>query len=351
MLADYFDDYARRYQPYKGGSWCYEDGLLYRGLEAWHHQTGEARWLDHLRRLTDPQIGQDGSLKGYGLSDYNIDNILPGRTLLYLHGLTGDSHYMKAADLLARQLQTQPRTQSGVYWHKLRYPWQIWLDGLYMGQPFRIAHAQARGDAGGVSDSLAQLDTALETLRDPASGLYWHAYDEAREQPWADPATGFNRAFWARAIGWLAMALVDVADLVGDDFAPLRDRTITLLDRIAALRTADGIWWQVMDQPDLDGNYSETSASAMFTYALLRGADLGLNVVPDGLVTTLVTRCLRPRAGGGQEMVDICEVAGLGWYENRFRDGSAAYYLTEARVADDIKGVGPLMMATALMQR
>ena len=349
MLIEYFDDYAGRYQPYKGGRWCYEDGLLYRGLELWHNQTGDARWLDHIHRLADQQIGADGSLTGYELSDYNIDNILPGRTLLFMHALTGEARYMKAADLLARQLQTHPRTKSGVYWHKLRYPWQIWLDGLYMGQPFRIAHAQAKGDADAVADSLAQLDTALDTLFDPASGLYWHAYDEAREQPWADPKTGFNKAFWARAIGWLAMALVDVADLVGADFAPLKDRTIALLDRIKALRLPDGIWLQVIDRPDLDGNYPETSASAMFTYALLRGAGLGLVTVPDGLASTLMKHALQPKPGGGHEMVDICEVAGLGWYENRFRDGSAEYYLTEARVADDIKGVAPLMMAAALM--
>lgn len=351
MLAEYFDDYARRYQPYKGGSWCYEDGCLYRGLELWHIETGEARWLEHLHRLADAQIGSDGSLTGYGLSHYNIDNILPGRALLYLHGLTGETRYMEAADLLARQLKTHPRTESGVYWHKLRYPWQIWLDGLYMGQPFRIAHAQAKGDVVGVADSLAQLDTALDTLVDRASGLYWHAYDEAREQPWADPETGFNKAFWARAIGWLAMALVDVADLVGDDFAPLKDRTTALLNRTAALRMTDGIWLQVIDRSDLDGNYPETSASAMFTYALLRGARLGLVTVPDGLANTVMTHALQPKAGGGHEMVDICEVAGLGWYESRFRDGSAEYYLTEARVADDIKGVGPLMMAAALMPR
>lgn len=351
MLAEFLDDYARRYQPYKGGKWCYEDGCLYRALELWHVETGEARWLDHLHRLVDPQISPEGDLLDYGLSDYNIDNILPGRTALYLFALTGEARYKKAADLLARQLQTHPRTHSGVYWHKLRYPWQIWLDGLYMGQPFQVAYAQLNGDDASVADSLTQLSTALDTLFDPASGLYWHAYDEAREQPWADPETGFNKAFWARAIGWLAMALVDVADLVGEDFAPLRARTCALLEKIAALRVADGIWLQVIDRPDLDGNYQETSASAMFTYALLRGARLGLTDIADGLAPMVMDKALRPKAGGGHEMVEICEVAGLGWYEDRFRDGSPEYYLTEARVKDDIKGVAPLMMAAALMQR
>ncbi|AUH34350.1 glycoside hydrolase family 88/105 protein [Paracoccus tegillarcae] len=348
MLADYIDDYVTRYQPYKGGNWCYEDGCIYRGLELLHIETGDPRWLDHLHRLADAQIGDDGSLAGYNLSDYNIDNVLPGRALLYLQQQTGEPRYMTAADLLARQLQTHPRTQSGVYWHKLRYPWQIWLDGIYMGQPFRIAHAQAKGQPEDVADSLRQIDIALKALLDAEAGLYRHAFDEAREQPWADKKTGQSPAFWARAIGWLAMALVDVADLVGDDFAPLKGRTVDLLNRLQALRQPDGLWLQVIDRPDLTGNYQEMSTSAMFAYALLRGARLGLVDQPSGLAETLFAQAVKPKSGGGHEMVEICEVAGLGMFENRYRDGSAEYYLTERRVADDAKGVGPLMMAAAL---
>lgn len=348
MLTEYIDAFVTRYRPYKGGAWCYEDGCIYRGLELLHTETGEARWLDHLHRLADAQIGPDGSLEGYNLSDYNIDNVLPGRALLYLHTLTGDPRYRKAADLLARQLKTHPRTRSGVFWHKLRYPWQIWLDGLYMGQPFLVANAIATGKAADVADSVTQVATALDALLDPATGLYRHAFDEAREQPWADRRSGQSPALWARAIGWLAMALVDLADLAGDDFAPVRDRTKDLLTRVQALQQPDGLWLQVIDRPDLAGNYQETSASAMFAYALLRAARLGLADHPHGLAETLFAKAIRPKPGGGQEMVEICEVAGLGVFENRYRDGSAEYYLTEARVADDPKGVGPLMMAAAL---
>lgn len=349
MLTDYFGDYVSSYRPNQGGAWCYEDGCIYRSLELLHFETGEDRWLGHLRRLADAQVDADGGLKGNTLSDYNIDNVLPGRALLYLQGLTGEARYRSAADLLARQLATHPRTRSGVFWHKLRYPWQIWLDGLYMGQPFYIAHAQATGQPEAVADSLTQIDTALTALIDPAAGLYKHAHDEAREQPWADKATGQSSAFWARAIGWLAMALVDVADLVGDDFAPLRERTVDLLTRVQALRQPDGLWLQVIDRPDLAGNYQETSASAMFAYALLRAARLGLVDHPKGAVESLISQAVQPKPGSvGRRMVEICEVAGLGMFEGRFRDGSAKFYLTERRVADDAKGVGPLMMATAL---
>lgn len=348
MSFDYIDDYVSGYQPYKGGRWCYEDGCIYRGLELLHQETGDQRWFDHLLRLCDPQVGSDGSLKAYVLSDYNIDNVLPGRALLYVHKQTGEARYNIAANVLARQLFTHPRTKSGVFWHKLRYPWQIWLDGLYMGQPFRIAHAQSIGDTDAVNDSLSQIDAALHATFDHNSGLYKHAYDEACEQAWADETTGRSQAFWARAIGWLAMALVDVAELVGDDFSPLRERTVALLDVVQGLRQADGLWLQIIDRPDLPGNYQETSSSAMFTYALLRAARLGLVDYPTGLSETLTAQCLKPDSDGALEMIDICEVAGLGIFENRFRDGSAEYYLTEKRVTDDAKGVGPLMMVSAI---
>jgi unsaturated rhamnogalacturonyl hydrolase len=179
------------------------------------------------------------------------------------------------------------------------------------------------------------------------TGLYAHAIDEARKQPWANPETGHSRAHWARAVGWLAMALVDVAEMVGPKrFAPLAEQAEKLLAEVAKTRQPGGLWLQVMDQPDLEGNYQESSASAMFVYALEKGAQLGLYYgATEGLFDTLVSATVRPKAGGGHEMADICHVAGLGMYEDRFRDGSAEYYLSEVQVADDTKGVGPLMMA------
>ncbi|MFK7992522.1 MAG: glycoside hydrolase family 105 protein [Granulosicoccus sp.] len=348
MLFDFIDKYVARYQPYKEGRWCYEDGCIYRGLELLHVETGEQKWLDHLLRLCDAQVGHGGSLKGYNLTEYNIDNILPGRALLYLHSLTGNRRYVDAADLLARQLSTHPRTRSGVFWHKLRYPWQIWLDGLYMAHPFRIAHALAHEQHSVVTDSLHQISTAMDVLFDLETGLYKHAFDEACEQPWVTSANGQSQAMWSRAIGWLTMALVDVAELVGPDFAPLRARTVALLKTVQSYQQADGLWLQVMDRPELTGNYGESSASAMFTYALLKAARLGLVAQSAGLVDTLSARCIKPAADGGHEMVGMCWVAGLGMFEGRYRDGTAEYYVSERKVADDAKGVAPLMMAAAL---
>ncbi|SMX46017.1 glycoside hydrolase family 88/105 protein [Actibacterium lipolyticum] len=349
MLKDYFDTYAGAYQPYKRGAFCYEDGCVYRGLELLHRATGDAIWLNHIVRLITPQILEGPRLAGYDPSDYNIDNIQSGRTLLYLHEVTGQSKYLDAAACLIDQLATHPRTKSGVYWHKLRYPWQIWLDGLYMGVPFQIGYGQRTNQPDLVADALTQVDVALDATAVAATGLYAHAMDEARKQPWANPETGQSPAHWSRALGWLAMALVDIAELVGPaQFQPLAARTTRLLEDIARLRRPNGLWLQVIDRPDLADNYEETSASAMFVYALEKGHQLGLwNGPLDGLIETLVAQSLRPREGGGYEMVDICEVAGLGLFGDRYRDGSAEYYLSEKRVADDAKGVGPLMMSVA----
>lgn len=349
MLTDYVSDFVKAYKPYKGGPWCYEDGCIYRGLELLYKATGDQRWFTPIKEMTDIQIEEGPSLKGYNLSDYNIDNVLSGRTLLFLYETTGDAKYLDTARILIDQLATHPRTKSGVYWHKLRYPWQIWADGLYMGVPFQVGFGKITGDTALIEDGLKQYDLALKALYVPETGLYAHAMDEARQQPWADKTTGHNPAHWTRALGWMAMALVDVADLVGPEaFAPLAERTRKLLSDVAALQQPQGLWLQVIDRPDLDGNYLETSASAMLSYALMKGASLGLYAGPVcELFDQLASYAMQPKADGSLAMVEMCEVAGLGWFEGRFRDGSAEYYLTENRVADDAKGVGPMMMAWA----
>ncbi|WP_299928581.1 glycoside hydrolase family 88 protein [uncultured Pelagimonas sp.] len=350
MLMAYFDTLARNHQPYKGGAWCYEDGLIYRGLESLHRATGETRWLDHLVRLIEPQLLEGPDLAEYKPSDYNIDNINAGRALMYLHDVTSDEKWLRYAELLMDQLATQPRTTTGVYWHKLRYPWQVWLDGIYMCPPFQISYGLRTNNDALVADSLIQMKKALEHTYVPETGLYAHAFDEARKQPWADKNTGHPKAHWARALGWLAMALVDVAELVGPErFAPLKSQTEDLLTKIANLRRPSGLWLQVIDQPDFPENWEETSASVMFVYALNKAKKLGLGgAFTKDMATKVLMNSLRPKPNGGLEMVQICHVAGLGMYQGRFRDGSAAYYISETCAIDDPKGVGPLMTLAAL---
>lgn len=352
-LTDYFDAYARDYAYYKSGSWCYEDGCLYRGLIALHEATGEQRWFDHLTRLVDGQVDAAGSIAGYAITEYNIDNVLPGRALVYLAQKTGQARYRTAADLLARQLLTHPRIGAGPYWHKLRYPHQVWLDGLYMALPFKVEYADLAGQPDLAEQALSEMLTALDLTFDAASGLYRHGYDEERLQAWADPQTGLSPAHWGRSIGWLAMAMVDVAQALpaGPGRAALADRLSALLKALAGLRTTDGRWLQVIDQPELAGNYAESSATAMFAYAFLKAGRLGIEGAAGRIgaeaVISLVRHAMGPDASGRTVLQKVCCVAGLGGFDGNYRDGTPTYYLSETLRDDDIKGVGPLMMAHA----
>lgn len=354
---EYFDQFSSRYRYYKGGSWCYEDGCVYRGLQQLFEATGEARWNDHLHRLADAQIAADGTLAGYDPQEYNIDHILAGRILFPLAVETDDPRYLAAAEHLAGQLRSHPRIASGNYWHKKRYPHQVWLDGLYMGLPFQIEYAQATGRTELIDDALRQFSTALAATAD-SGGLYAHGYDESRSQRWADPQSGKSPAIWARAVGWLAMALVDALTILPEDgaTAELRENTRRLLAGIIARQTEAGLWMQVLDNPGLAGNYEETSASAMFAYALLHAVRLkllrgeeataALSAGRRALETLLETR-LKADEEGVMRLTGIVHVAGLGGFEGNYRDGTPEYYLTEPVVSDDAKGVGPLMMAYA----
>lgn len=356
-LPAYFEDFLDAYEPYKGSNWCYEDGCIYRGLELLGNATKDPRWFAHLHRLADRQISPDGTLIGYDPMEYNIDHILSGRVLFALHRESGDERYLMAADRLFAQLQTHPRISAGNYWHKQRYPYQVWLDGLYMGLPFQIEYGQVRGKPGLIVDALQQFATALALTAAPG-GLYVHGYDDARTQAWADPITGKSPAVWARALGWLAMALTDALALLPKDegTAILSLRLAALLEAVMLRQTPDGLWMQVLDADDLTGNYEESSASAMFAYALLRAArlDLASGSEPQRLAAAgqralqaLVDKRIRLGADGKHHFGGIVHVAGLGGYEDRYRDGSATYYLTEPVVEDDAKGTGPLMMAYA----
>ncbi len=355
-MTRYFDRFCQTYQPYKGGNWCYEDGCIYRGLDLLTQATGDPRWRAHLHRLADAQIGADGSLTGYDPTDYNIDNILAGRVLFPLARETGDPRYRAAAGRLVGQLDSHPRIPAGNYWHKRRYPHQVWLDGLYMGLPFQIEYGLAAAEPARIVDALAQFASAL-ALTATAGGLYVHGYDDSRTQRWADPLTGQSPAVWARAMGWLAMAAVDALALLPDDPAarPLQGEARAMLLALADRQNPSGLWSQVLDAPGLVGNYDESSATAMLAYAFLRAARVGVvsgaeadRLRAAGLraLTALeATRLLDQN--GTQHFTGICHVAGLGALSGPYRDGSPAYYLTEAIVADDSKGVGPLMMAHA----
>jgi unsaturated rhamnogalacturonyl hydrolase len=352
-LDEYFNAYASDYSYYKGGSWCYEDGCLYRGLIALFGASGNRQWFSHMKRLVDGQISDNGELRGYSIPEYNIDHILPGRALITLYKADPQPRYRKALDHLLRQLQSHPRTSAGPHWHKLRYPHQIWLDGLYMALPFKVEYAALIGDNALVDEALDEMLTGLELTFDAQSGLFRHGYDEERLQAWANPQTGLSPAHWARSIGWLCMALADTIEIApsSEKRDALSQWFASLLGRLQALRTADGRWLQVIDQPQLDGNYAESSATAMFAYAFIKAARMGVKNVDAAVgikaLTSLQENALKPNASGRIVLQDICCVAGLGGFEGNYRDGTPAYYVSETLRDDDIKGVAPLMMAHA----
>ncbi|MET3599615.1 polygalacturonase PglA [Martelella mangrovi] len=351
-LLRYCDEYAADYRAYKGGSLCYEDGCLYRGLIALYETTGEARWFDHLVRHVNAQVDEDGVMNGYVADDFNIDNILSGRALIWLARRSNDPRYRKAADQLVAQLAEHPRVKEGPHWHKHRYPEQVWLDGLYMGLPFKAEYGLAFDRPDLVTEAANELLTGLELTYDAESRLYRHAYDSARAQPWADKDTGQSPAHWSRAIGWAAMAMVDLVEYLpeGEQRSQIIARWAALAERLAALATTDGRWLQVPDRPELGGNYAESSATAMFAYAFLKADRLGLGATAGTgrkAFESLYRNAFKIDGNGRRVLGAIVWVAGLGGFNGQYRDGTPGYYLTETLNPDDIKGVGPFMMGFA----
>jgi unsaturated rhamnogalacturonyl hydrolase len=332
--------------------WNYEQGLFLMAARA----AGEAWGDESLVRSADARtaslIGADGSIAGYRKDEYNLDQVNAGKNLFPLLAETGDARYRAAIDALAAQLAAQPRTRSGGYWHKQIYPEQVWLDGLYMAQPFRARLAALDGDEAAAVDVVEQLELIAGMTRDPATGLLRHAWDESRTQLWADPETGRSPNAWGRAMGWYAMALVDVLDWVparGDASSRIGTLLRALAEALARFQDrATGLWSQVVDQGGRAGNYLEASVSCMLAYAFAKGVRLGAlepspwSAVADRACEGAATRFLRAEADG-LHLDGTCAVAGLGG--SPYRDGSFDYYVREPVRADDFKGVGPFILA------
>jgi unsaturated rhamnogalacturonyl hydrolase len=332
--------------------WNYEHGLFIMAARAAGEAWGDAQLVRSATARAASLVREDGSIVGYSRAEYNLDQINAGKNLFPLLYETGDKRYRAAIDELASQLASQPRTRAGGYWHKLIYPEQVWLDGLYMAQPFRAALASTDGDGAALEDVAAQLELIAEKARDPATGLLRHGWDEGRTQLWADPESGRSPNAWGRAIGWYAMALVDVLDWV-----PAGGRIASRLSGIlsdlagAVARYQDGetgLWYQVVDQGAREGNYLEASVSCMLSYSLAKGVRLGaLGEAPwrsasGRACEGAVARFLRVEEDG-LHLDGTCAVAGLGG--SPYRDGSYDYYVRERVRADDFKGVGPFILA------
>jgi unsaturated rhamnogalacturonyl hydrolase len=337
--------------------WQYESGVVLLAIKKVWQETGDQKYYDYVKSNVDEFVGPSGKIRTYRPEEYNLDQINEGKLLFFLHETTGDERYKKAAYLLRQQLQAQPRTNAGGFWHKQIYPHQMWLDGIYMASPFYAEFAKRFDETQGFDDVAHQIVIIEKHTRDPETGLLYHAWDESKSQRWANSKTGCSPNFWGRALGWYAMAIPDVLDHLPRDHAQ-RGRLIAIfqatIDAVAQVQDpASGVWYQVLDQGDRAGNYLEASASCMFVYAIAKGVRkgyLGKEYAAmakrgyEGILTEFVTMDEQ----GLVNLDRICAVAGLGG--KPYRDGSFEYYIGEQVIANEHKGVGAFILASVEME-
>lgn len=338
--------------------WSYDQGVILKGFENIWVNTGVPRYFEYIQRSMDFFVADGGAaIKGYRPDEYNIDHINNGKILLFLFRVTGQQKYLKAAQLLRGQLRDHPRTKEGGFWHKKIYPWQMWLDGLYMGQPFYAEYAMLAHEDSAFDDIANQFVWMEKHARDPKTGLLYHGWDESKEQRWANPVSGTSPHFWARAMGWYGMALVDVLDYFPKDH-PRRKEIIDILNRmvVAVEKVQDkktGCWFDILDLPTRQGNYLEASGSSMLVYTVAKGVRNGylpankLAIAQKGYEG--IRKTFIKVENGQTNLHGTVKVSGLGG--NPYRDGSFEYYMREPVIVNDPKGVGAFLLAASEMEQ
>lgn len=337
--------------------WNYELGVLLQGMDdVWYH-TADGAYYTYIKESIDPFINKDGSISTYKPENNQLDDLVLGRELLLLYGVTQDAKYYKAATLLRQQLTSHPRTADGGFWHKQRYPQQMWLDGLYMAEPFYAQYAATFNEPQDFEDITKQFVLMEQHSRDPKTGLLYHGWDETKQQRWANKTTGISPNFWARGMGWYMMALVDTLPYYSEN-DPGRAKLLGILQRLATAvaKYQDkevGLWYEVVDKPGAKDNYVESSAACMFTYALAKGVRLGY------LQQTYATNASRAYQGilkqfiktdpdGSVTLTGTVRAIGLG--TDAVHDGSYSYYVSQEVISNDPKGVGAFLMASTEME-
>jgi unsaturated rhamnogalacturonyl hydrolase len=342
----------------KKPKWDYVHALVLHSFEELYKKNPDPRYNAYVRGYVDQFVEADGSIKTYEFDKYNIDLVVPGRLLFDVYQTSKEEKYLKAMQLVRKQLSEQPRTTSGGFWHKQIYPNQMWLDGLYMGEPF-YAQYTATFEGGKSFDDIAkQFELIQQHATDPKTGLLYHAWDESKQMPWANKQTGNSPNFWSRALGWYVMALVDVLDYMPKDHPKQKELVKYLNNASAALakyQDKTGLWYQVTDKGGQKGNYLEASGSSMFAYAFAKGANKGYlpakykklaNKAFDGLTKVLIKKV---DEDGGITLTNCCQVAGLGG--TPYRDGTYEYYVNEKKKDNDPKATGPFILAAIELNR
>jgi unsaturated rhamnogalacturonyl hydrolase len=342
----------------KSRKWNYEQGVI---MEAFFHlwqETGDSEYVRYIKKNLDHYVDSYGTIHTYRFDEYQLDNITPGKVLLRMYDLTGEKKYRAAADTLRRQLAEQPRTSDGGFWHKKIYPYQMWLDGMYMAEPFYGLYSRMTYDSAAFNDIAKQFILCARHCFDHKSGLYFHGWDERKQQRWANPETGCSPSLWGRSIGWYAMGLVDVLEYIPEHH-PQRQALLKILNDVCKnlLPMRDEktkLWYLIVDRPYEKENYLESSASAMFAYIFAKGSNRGYLPAEyrlraeetfNGLLKHLVTI----DSSGIVHLEHVCSVAGLGGIP--YRDGSLSYYAGEPQRRDDFKGYGPFILAAIELEK
>ncbi|MFH0999640.1 MAG: glycoside hydrolase family 88 protein [Bacteroidota bacterium] len=331
--------------------WDYVHGLVLTSFEKLYQSTNNKKYFDYVKGYADACISEDGTIPSYKLIDYNIDMIEAGNILFNLYSSTKEEKYLKAMQLLRKQLQEHPRTSEGGFWHKKRYPSQMWLDGLFMGSPFYTRYTVDFENGKNLDDVAKQFELIQKHALDSKTGLLYHGWDESKAMPWANRETGTSPNFWSRSLGWYAMALVDVLDYFPKSH-PKYSELVGYLNQLAVAITKQqhesGLWYQVTDMGNREGNYLEATGSAMFSYALAKGVNKAyLPEIYKEVATKAfdgITRDLIKIGENGEVIItQACAVAGLGG--DPYRDGSYEYYVNERKKDNDPKATGPFILA------
>lgn len=338
--------------------WNYIDGCMIIALLEAYEIAGEKKYFDFAENFIDYYVHEDGTILGYDPAKPNLDDINEGRVLFDLYKATGKEKYKKAIEMLHTNVEKHPRTETGNFWHKEIYPNQIWLDGLYMAQVFRTRYIKEFGDKD-YSDIINQYTNVRKYMFDEDKKLFYHGCDISKKAFWCDKETGRSKNFWLRAIGWFCISLVDNISYIEDEesrntLIKIFAEAIEGISQYADPET--GMYWQVVDCGGKEGNYLETSGSSMIAYAMMKGARLGVidkKYAEMGKKTFdgICSKYLKITDEGELDLGGICLVAGLGPEDNRRRDGTYEYYISEPVVDNDAKGVAPFVLSYMEVKR
>ncbi|MFN3754684.1 glycoside hydrolase family 105 protein [Flavobacterium sp.] len=341
----------------KEPKWDYVHGLVLTSFEKLYQKTNDKKYYDYIKNYADATIDEDGVVKSYKFENYNIDMVAAGNILFNLYETTKDERYLNVIQLLRKQLQVQPRTESGGFWHKRIYPNQMWLDGLYMGEPFYAQYTVKYENGANLNDIAKQFELIQSKATDKKTGLLYHGWDESKQMEWADRVSGCSPNFWSRSIGWYMMALVDVLDYFPKDH-PKHKELVKYLNKITSslvkFQDKSGLWYQVTDKGGSEGNYLESSGSSMFAYAIAKGVNKGylskkFKKNAEKAFEGLTSQLIKVDNNGEVTITEACAVAGLGG--NPYRDGSYSYYVNERKKDNDPKATGPFILAALELNR